>query len=37
LIDAIRKVPLKYKQHHKPSWFMSQDAIAVIEKLKDED
>jgi len=37
LIDAMRKVPLKYKQNHKPSWFMSQDAIAVIEKLKDED
>ena len=37
LIDAVRKVPLKYKQHYKPSWFMSQDAIAVIEKLKDED
>ncbi len=37
LVDATRKVPLKYKQHHRPSWYMSQDAIAIIEKLKDED
>ena len=35
LIDAIRKVPLKYKQNFKPAWYLSQDAIAIIEKLKD--
>ena len=35
LIDATRKIDLKYKRNHKPKWYMSQDAIAVIEKLKD--
>ena len=35
LIDAIRRVPLKYKQNVKPAWYLSQDAIAIIEKLKD--
>ena len=35
LIDAMRKVPLKYKQNFKPCWYLSQDAIAIIEKLKD--
>ncbi len=35
LIDAMRKVPLKYKQNFKPAWYLSQDAIAIIEKLKD--
>ena len=37
LIDATRKIDLKYKRNHKPKWYMSQDAIAVIEKLKDLD
>ena len=37
LIDAIRKIDLKYKRNYKPKWYMSQDAIAVIEKLKDLD
>ncbi len=37
LIDAIRSIDLKYKKNHKPKWYMSQDAIAVIEKLKDLD
>ena len=37
LIDATRKIDLKYKRTHKPKWYMSQDAIAVIEKLKDLD
>lgn len=37
LIDATRKIPLKYKQNLKPSWYMSQDAIAIIEKLKDDE
>ena len=37
LIDAIRKIDLKYKRNNKPKWYMSQDAIAVIEKLKDLD
>ena len=37
LIDATRKIDLKYKRNHKPKWYMSQDAIAVIEKLKDEE
>jgi hypothetical protein len=31
----MRKVPLKYKQNFKPAWYLSQDAIAIIEKLKD--
>ena len=37
LIDATRKIDLKYKRNHKPKWYMSQDAIAIIEKLKDLD
>ena len=37
LIDATRKIDLKYKRNNKPKWYMSQDAIAVIEKLKDLD
>ena len=37
LIDATRKVPLKYKENAKPAWYLSQDAIAIIEKLKDSD
>lgn len=37
LIDAVRKVPLKYKENAKPAWYLSQDAIAIIEKLKDND
>lgn len=37
LIDAVRKVPLKYKENAKPAWYLSQDAIAIIEKLKDAD
>ena len=37
LIDAVRKVPLKYKENAKPAFYMSQDAIAIIEKLKDAD
>lgn len=37
LIDATRKVPLKYKENAKPAWYLSQDAIAIIEKLKDND
>ena len=37
LIDATRKIDLKYKRNYKPKWYMSQDAIAVIEKLKDEE
>ena len=37
LIDAMRKVPLKYKENAKPAWYLSQDAIAIIEKLKDSD
>ena len=35
LIDAIRAVPMKYKKG-QPRWFMSQDAVAHIEKLKDD-
>ena len=37
LIDATRKVALKYKENAKPAWYLSQDAIAIIEKLKDSD
>ena len=37
LIDATRKIDLKYKRNYKPKWYMSQDAIAIIEKLKDLD
>ena len=37
LIDVVRKVPLKYKENAKPAFYMSQDAIAIIEKLKDAD
>ena len=37
LIDATRKVPLKYKQNFKPAWYLSQDAIAIVEKLKDKE
>ena len=37
LIDATRKIDLKYKRNNKTKWYMSQDAIAVIEKLKDLD
>nr|DAQ56598.1 MAG TPA: major capsid protein [Caudoviricetes sp.] len=37
LIDATRKVALKYKENAKPTWYLSQDAIAIIEKLKDSD
>lgn len=35
LIDATRKIDLKFKRNAKPKWYLSQDAIAVIEKLKD--
>ena len=35
LIDAIRAVPMKYKKG-QPRWFMSQDVVAHIEKLKDD-
>ena len=34
LIDVIRAVPVKYKKG-QPRWFMSQDIVAKIEKLKD--
>ena len=37
LIDATRIVPLRFKENYSPKWFMSQGAIAIIEKLKDED
>ena len=37
LVDATRKIDLKFKRNAKPKWYMSQDAIAIIEKLKDED
>ena len=34
LIDVIRSVPMKYKKG-QPRWFMSQDIVKYIEKLKD--
>ena len=37
LVDATRKIALKYKGRYNPCWYMSQDAIAIIEKLKDLD
>jgi len=36
LIDVIRSVPMKYKKG-QPRWFMSQDIVKYIEKLKDKD
>lgn len=36
LIDVIRSVPMKYKKG-QPRWFMSQDIVKYIEKLKDND
>ena len=36
LIDVIRSVPMKYKRG-TPRWFMSQDIVKHIEKLKDLD
>lgn len=37
LIDATRKIELKYKRNSSPKWYMSQDAIAIIEKLQDKE
>ena len=34
LIDVIRSVPMKFKKG-QPRWFMSQDIVKYIEKLKD--
>ena len=34
LIDVVRSVPMKYKKG-QPRWFMSQDIVKYIEKLKD--
>ena len=36
LIDVIRSVPMKFKKW-QPRWFMSQDIVKYIEKLKDND
>jgi len=36
LIDVIRSVPMKFKKG-QPRWFMSQDIVKYIEKLKDKD
>ena len=36
LIDVMRSVPMKFKKG-TPRWFMSQDIVKYIEKLKDED
>ena len=36
LIDVIRSVPMKFKKW-QPRWFMSQDSVKYIEKLKDND
>ena len=34
LIDVIRSVPMKFKKG-QPRWFLNQDIIAHIEKIKD--
>ena len=36
LIDIIRSVPMKYKKG-QPRWFMNQDIVKHIEKIKDLD
>lgn len=35
LVNVVRAIPTKYKKGKNVSWFMNQDILAIIDKLKD--